>query len=168
MALHSAKAAGFRMPSSVRSDALRWLNSVSSGQHRILAGYQDARKPTETMTAQATFTRMLLGQQLTSDQIDEASRFVTRFAPHEMYKDFYHWYYVSLMLMQTQNEAWKAWNAQLSEHLLGLQRHDGHANGSWDPDGLRDDPGGRVYSTAIATLTLEVYYRYLPMYAGKR
>jgi hypothetical protein len=149
----------------VRVDALRWLNSMSSGENRILVGYQDPRKPTATMTAQATFTRMLLGQQLTSAQIDEASRFVTRFSPAETGKDFYHWYYVSLMLMQTQNDSWKAWNRELSGTLLSLQRQDGDANGSWDSDGLRDDPGGRIFSTSLATLTLEVYYRYLPMYA---
>ena len=37
--------------------------------------------------------------------------------------------------------------------------------GSWDPD---DSPygsmGGRIYGTALATLTLEVYYRFLRLY----
>ncbi|HEV8605203.1 MAG TPA: hypothetical protein VGQ99_07550 [Tepidisphaeraceae bacterium] len=167
MALHSAQQAGFDVPASFRTDTLRWLNSVSSGPNRVLVGYQDPRKPTETMTAQATFTRMLLGQQLTSDQIDEVCRFVTRFSPSEYGRDFYHWYYVSLMLMQTQNDTWKTWNTAMTQHLLSLQRGDGHANGSWDSDGLRDDPGGRIFSTAMATLTLEVYYRYLPMYAAR-
>lgn len=32
--------------------------------------------------------------------------------------------------------------------------------GSWDPIGAWGDEGGRVYSTAILTLTLEAYYRY--------
>ena len=71
------------------------------------------------------------------------------------------------MLMQVQNEAWKTWNKEMTQTLLSLQRGDGHANGSWDSDGLRNDPGGRIFSTAMATLTLEVYYRYLPMYAKR-
>jgi len=71
------------------------------------------------------------------------------------------------MLMQVQNDAWKNWNAAMTQHLLSLQRGDGHANGSWDSDGLRNDPGGRIFSTAMATLTLEVYYRYLPMYSKR-
>ena len=41
----------------------------------------------------------------------------------------------------------------------------GHPAGSWDPD---DSPygakGGRIYCTALATLTLEVYYRFLRLY----
>jgi hypothetical protein len=44
----------------------------------------------------------------------------------------------------------------------------GCAAGSWDPEKPMPDPhanvGGRIYSTALATLTLEVYYRYLPLY----
>jgi hypothetical protein len=165
MALHSAEQAGFTIPEGYRSDILRYLNSVSSGPNRVLVAYQDPRKPTETMTAQALFTRMLLGVQPTSAQVEEASRFATRFSPATWGRDFYHWYYVSLMLMQVQNDAWKTWNQEMTQTLLGLQRGDGHANGSWDSDGLRNDPGGRIFSTAMATLTLEVYYRYLPMYS---
>ena len=36
--------------------------------------------------------------------------------------------------------------------------------GSWDPSGPWGRYGGRLYSTAISTLTLEVYYRLLPLY----
>jgi hypothetical protein len=37
--------------------------------------------------------------------------------------------------------------------------------GSWDPDDSRwGRYGGRIYTTALATLTLEVYYRYLRLY----
>jgi hypothetical protein len=38
---------------------------------------------------------------------------------------------------------------------------EGCRRGSWDPmENLWDHQGGRVYSTALAVLTLEVYYRY--------
>jgi len=167
MALHSAEQAGFSVPEGYREDILRYLTSVSSGPNRVLVAYQDRSKPSETMTAQALFTRMLLGVQPTSAQVEEASRFAARFSPSEWGKDFYHWYYVSLMLMQVQNDTWKTWNKEMSETLLSLQRGDGYASGSWDSDGLRNDPGGRVFSTAMATLTLEVYYRYLPMYSKR-
>jgi hypothetical protein len=41
----------------------------------------------------------------------------------------------------------------------------GHRDGSWDPDeSLYGAKGGRIYCTALATLTLEVYYRYLRLY----
>ena len=37
--------------------------------------------------------------------------------------------------------------------------------GSWDPDdSIYGARGGRIYCTALATLTLEVYYRFLRLY----
>ena len=42
---------------------------------------------------------------------------------------------------------------------------EGPQAGSWDTNDLWGGHGGRVYTTALATLTLEVYYRFLPLYA---
>ena len=56
------------------------------------------------------------------------------------------------------------WNEALQAELLARQRWDGSAAGSYDPDDLWGGYGGRVYSTALATLSLEVYYRYLPLH----
>ena len=77
---------------------------------------------------------------------------------------FYHWYYGTLALFQMGGERWKKWNEGLKSTLLPNQRTDGDANGSWDPDAGWAPTGGRVYSTAMGALCLEVYYRYLPMY----
>ena len=41
------------------------------------------------------------------------------------------------------------------------QKRDGNAKGSWDPVDAWGEDGGRVYATAINTLTLEIYYRYM-------
>ena len=40
----------------------------------------------------------------------------------------------------------------------------GKAAGSWEPTGEWAPVAGRVYQTALCTLMLEVYYRYLPLY----
>ena len=63
-----------------------------------------------------------------------SSNCAARLGPLQWGRDYYHWYYVSLMLMQVQNETWKSWNKEMAQTLLSLQRGDGHANGSWDPD----------------------------------
>ena len=39
--------------------------------------------------------------------------------------------------------------------------------GSWDPICIWGGYGGRVYSTAMSALCLEVYYRFLPLYGGQ-
>ena len=48
--------------------------------------------------------------------------------------------------------------------LVARQRMSGEMAGSWDPVCVWGGYGGRVYSTALATLCLQVYYRYVPMY----
>jgi len=44
--------------------------------------------------------------------------------------------------------------------VVSSQRKDGSATGSWDPIGPWGFSGGRVYSTALGVLCLEVYFRY--------
>jgi len=47
------------------------------------------------------------------------------------------------------------------------QRRDGAFDGSWDPQDRWSRLGGRVYQTAVCTLSLEVYYRYRPSEASR-
>lgn len=74
--------------------------------------------------------------------------------------DFYLWYNCTLGMFQAGTETWNRWNNLVRDTIVGLQRHgDQCVRGSWDPD-VYGKPGGRIYSTALAVLTLEVYYRY--------
>jgi hypothetical protein len=66
-------------------------------------------------------------------------------------------------MFHRQGEPWRRWNTALMPELLTHQRRDGAATGSWDPEGEWAETGGRVYQTALCTLMLEVYYRYLPL-----
>jgi hypothetical protein len=63
---------------------------------------------------------------------------------------------------------WDAWNHKLRSILVQTQAREGCAAGSWDPDNpVRDawgPAGGRLMMTSLSALTLEVYYRYLPLY----
>jgi hypothetical protein len=83
-------------------------------------------------------------------------------------RDFYYWYYGTYALYQCNTPeipkgkaAWKAWEDTLIETIAEHQHREGERKGSWDP---QEDPwgrdGGRVYSTAILALTMEVFYRY--------
>jgi hypothetical protein len=73
-------------------------------------------------------------------------------------------------------DVWKSWNASIKKTLLNSQRKGGppdgsrrDVDGSWDPvGGGHVSVGGRVFSTSLGALTLEVYYRYLPLYAKER
>ena len=50
----------------------------------------------------------------------------------------------------------------MKEALVTTQQTRGDDAGSWNPDGIWGGYGGRVYSTALSALILEVYYRYEP------
>jgi hypothetical protein len=79
--------------------------------------------------------------------------------------DYYYWFYGSYSMNQFDGPTgplWTKWNTEMKNVLLKSQRQGkeaGCANGSWDPCDRWGHEAGRVYSTAIATLTLEVYYR---------
>ena len=80
--------------------------------------------------------------------------------------NLYSWYYATMALYHRQDAMWDDWNRALQDALLATQNRSGSLAGSWDPDTEWGSYGGRVYSTAMATLCLEVYYRFLPLYGG--
>jgi hypothetical protein len=117
------------------------------------------------MTAEAMFARQLLGRDASDPRMRASAEFITQFLPDwDSAAPTYFWYYASLALFQHQGEPWRRWNEVLTRELLNHQRTDGGATGSWDPADEWSQLGGRLYQTAICTLMLEVYYRYLPLY----
>ncbi|MFP4106967.1 MAG: hypothetical protein ACLFVU_12870 [Phycisphaerae bacterium] len=163
MALHSCKRLGFKLPERNRKLALKWLNSVSRSEHKMLAGYTNP-SATPAMTAEAAFSRMLLGQELSREQAGEAGEFILRNQKLKGQDNYYFYYYASMAMMQMQGRRWDKWNTRMRDYLVAAQQKSGKMAGSWDDNSKWGNRGGRVYSTALSTLTLEVYYRYLPMY----
>jgi hypothetical protein len=77
-----------------------------------------------------------------------------------MRNDYYYWYFGSLAMFQHGGDGWKIWNAALRKTLVECQEMNGDNAGSWPPNDKWSGYGGRIYTTALATLSLEVYYRY--------
>ncbi len=76
----------------------------------------------------------------------------------------YFTYYATLDMFQIGGDLWQRWNTALKAMLLPNQRRDGDFDGSWDPLSQHEKMAGRAYTTALGALSLEIYYRYLPMY----
>jgi hypothetical protein len=74
------------------------------------------------------------------------------------------WYYQNLVFFSMGGGDWARWNPGFRDLLVSMQRRDGCAKGSWDPEDLWSNQGGRVYSTAINVLNLEIYYKYSPSF----
>ncbi len=167
MSLKSAKEVGIPIPgeSSVRRGTLLWLDKVATGQDKGLARYQPWEPVTATMTAEAWVCRQFLGVGGPGAASTEAAEHLLRNESDRGPSNVYYWYYATLALYQHGGQPWSRWNAQIRDRIVGLQRTSGHQTGSWDPDGSQyGATGGRIYCTALAALTLEVYYRYLRLY----
>lgn len=75
--------------------------------------------------------------------------------------DYYLWYNCTMAMFQAGGKPWDRWNNALRDHVVGMQVHgETCERGSWPPSDQWSSRGGRIYSTALAVLTLEVYYRF--------
>lgn len=172
MSLKSADIAGVSINPTVRRRMVEFLNSVRQGEQGGLFGYrrsvvingQQSEPVTPVMTAEALFCQQMLGYPRDSAASREAVQYLLRNKPRLSQLNLYYWYYGTLAMYQYGGAPWTEWNEIVRDTLIGEQRRDGALAGSWDPNGPWGKYGGRLYSTAIATLTLEVYYRLLPLY----
>ena len=116
------------------------------------------------MTAEALFCRQMFNVRQSDAASQEAVGYLRQNLPRLAMYDEYYWYYGTLAMFQHDGEPWEEWNASLRDTLVGLQRTSGPQAGSWDPNGKWAGIGGRLYSTALSTMSLEVYYRFLRIY----
>ncbi len=170
MALKSAEIAGLPIPERNRQLLIKFLKDRSLGPRRGLASYRvvdpqyEQLPPTSAMTAEALFCKQMLGISRTNPQSVEAVEYIMQRPPSHRTEDIYYWYYGTLAVYQYGGDDWVKWNTPLRDYLIQDQRKTGHAAGSWDPKAPWGTYGGRVFSTALSTLCLEVYYRFLPLY----
>ena len=176
----------------------RFLDSVSTGRQGGLAVYRplpgqvpSAEQATPAMTAEAMASRLLLGFPLSPLAAEEGQRLLLNNLPGRSEENLYYWYYATLAMYQlrgdpdsaalttsaasvngirnnSMEDAWKLWNEALKQQLCSTQVPVGPQSGSWNPSCIWGGYGGRVYSTAVACMCLEVYYRYLPMYKSEQ
>jgi len=80
--------------------------------------------------------------------------------------DMYYNYYATQVMHHYGGDQWKRWNDVMRDQLVNSQSHAGHEAGSWYFAGgdLGAGKGGRLYCTALSAMTLEVYYRHMPLY----
>jgi hypothetical protein len=101
-------------------------------------------------------------------EVRKAAKYVlenTRFDYNSEFCDLYGHYYESQAMMQRGGSDWKQYNDLFRDQLL----HNQDADGSWKTPGGGKKPrataaswqGDKLYRTCLATLMLEVYYRFL-------
>jgi len=177
-ALVAAKDAGLEVDPAALDGGLAWIDemtdpstgrigydTVGSLSSRTPANGHFPRERGEAMTAVGLLCRIFLGQELDDTPLlrrhaDLLVRSLPEWDPEAYGCDMYYWYYGTYAMYQLGGTHWKRWERSMLDAVVRSQSRDGDEAGSWDPVGPWGHVGGRVYSTALMTLCLEVYYRY--------
>ncbi len=159
MALKSAKLAGLRVPPNVIYMSTRFLDSVETDAG---AGYGYQTKKREPTTSSiGLLCRMYTGWTREHDGIKNGIKYLVKEGPSKT--NLYYDYYATQCLHNWDGAEWFDWNKAMRDHLIATQATQGHESGSWWFDDEKTKAGGRLYNTCMAIMTLEVYYRYMPL-----
>ena len=167
MALKSAQTAGLSVGGSIFNGTSKWLDSVQSGPYNSLYAYQPGQGHSNTMTSVGLLCRQYLGAKRADQMMVEGTKYLLGNLPEAQMPNIYYWYYASQVLHNMSGYEWDQWNRRMRKILVDTQCRDSStcANGSWNPSGdLWGARGGRVMQTSLSALTLEIYYRYLPLF----
>jgi len=169
-ALKTGHLAYLRVPADTVTKAYTFLDTVTADQG-VHYGYATPGTGQAT-TAIGLLSRMYLGWRHDDRRLDSGVDWLADQGPSK--GNMYYNYYATQVVFQYdaphEGKLWKEWNATIRDNLVSEQATDGHAAGSWYfPKGDHGaDRGGRLYCTSLSALTLEVYYRYLPIYRQQR
>jgi hypothetical protein len=185
MAMAEARDCGLPVDPVALEDAWLYLEEMTDPETGVTGYYDRGGRParesgvmeqrwpheqSESMTAVGVLCRIFADRELARpgnrEAVEKGVAVIARLPPvwddeRPGRRDFYFWYYGSTALYQYGGKAWEDWQVRLLPAIAEQQRSEGEARGSWDP---QHDPwgnqGGRIYATAILTLTLEAYFRF--------
>lgn len=168
----------------VIDNAIRFLNFASKGSRKSMYGYNDnaGAQPGTALTAVGLLCRYYIdGWGPDNGGMAEGVQGLMKRAPNpdgsaKAVPDMYFYYYATQVVHFFEGEEWKQWNegtkqkdgtrkGGMRDLLVATQiTKPGSNDGSWDPEGgFIGRQCGRVGTTALCLLTLEVYYRHLPL-----
>ena len=134
--------------------------------------YQPGQGPSNTMTSVGLLCRQYLGAKRDNPMLIGGMDYLMNHLPDEGFPNIYYWYYATQVMHNMSGYEWDTWNRKMRDLLVHTQVRNVNecANGSWAPEkDAWGRQGGRVMQTSLSCLTLEIYYRYLPLFkAGDR
>ena len=162
MALKSVRKIGMKVRPEVIQRADKFLDSQQSDNGSYY-GYRSTQKEACT-TAIGLMLRLYRGWSRTDPRVLKGVQYIADLGPSS--DGIYYNYYATQLLFHMKFEKWAQWNVLNRDYLVREQARDGHEKGSWYFGRSHfNQVGGRLYCTAMATLTLEVYYRFMPIYS---
>jgi hypothetical protein len=179
-ALHAGQLAGLKVDDKIIKNAVGFLNYVSTGQNKSIYGYgTPGGTPATSLTAIGLLCRYYVdGWRDTNAGFAEGTKGLMSKAPDPRHRkerlDLYYYYYATQVVRFHGGELWKTWNegakqrdgtrkGGMPDWLIEIQAHTPAQRGSWDPEPMWfGQHCGRLGTTCMCLLTLEVYYRYSP------
>jgi hypothetical protein len=189
-ALFAAQQGKLTVPDATVKTAVKFLDQVAVGPNKAAYGYANATgKAGTSLTAVGLWCRYHFDgwnpnhagfQEGVAGLADPAKRPKTaaQVKQSPVAPEMYFGYYATQVMHRAGGEAWADWFqgpregarrvGGMREWLTAVQYKEGVPAGSWNPDsGTIGLHCGRTGSTALALLTLETPYRYLPLYRAR-
>jgi hypothetical protein len=159
MALRSAKNAGLDIPAESIDEAVAYIRRCYSQQHGAFS-YVPGRAPDYAMVAAGALSMQVCGQ-YDADEVQGAAVWLhSNELNYQHHWFFYGTYYYAQSMYQRGGTYAQRARSRVEDILL---RHQSDA-GFWAGSSGQEKSAGRVYTTAMAVLSLSVKYHYLPIY----
>jgi tRNA A-37 threonylcarbamoyl transferase component Bud32 len=169
-AFKSAELAGLHVPPAALRKIGHFVDSVATPDG---SGYCYMKEPSQpprlTMTASGVLCRQELSPELRPAALAKALESLRQQPPQASFKQIYYYYHATPALYNFGGKPWDDWNAKMRDLLVDTQDKGttpgrGHRKGSWlVAEDTMAKALGRMGYTALAIMTLEVYYRYQPL-----
>lgn len=171
LAIRSGQLGGLAIEKDPLIRAARFVDSCAAGPEDSKMSrysYMPDGEAKVSVTAASLLTRQYLGWKQDMPALVTGVKYLMENLPPEKATSLgqaYYYYYGTQVLHHMEGPEFDLWNKRMQSHLIGTQEKQGHKAGSWSPEGVDfGKAGGRLYATCMALITLEVYYRHLPMY----
>jgi hypothetical protein len=174
MALKSGQMAGLTVAKSALKKVESYLNDCESKDGSIKGsggyGYVPGSGPSEAMTAVGGLCRQYLGVNPRNPSLLQTVERLKAVGPQST--NVYFLYYATQVMHHMGGDAWSFWNlgkdgksgireTLISRQEKGVGNPKPQQEGSFKGD---EHVGGRLGATSLCLLSLEVYYRHLPLY----
>ena len=139
---------------------MRWLGSMIDDGGQF--GYDRPRNSPEgtvTLTAMGAFCMFMASETEASSSsgiLTQLKKAIVSSKLEDANSDFYRCYFQASAFNTAKTKECDKMLAKLQRSLLAVQERSGRNAGSWSPGDRWGSAGGRIYSTAVAALALEL------------
>ena len=161
MAMKSARLAGLKLAPAFSLRLIGYYDRALGSD--FTTGYGSGRgggRPTSARTALGLFCRLFLDCGQKDQKVQKIAELLDRVGPQ--IGDVFQTYYGTYSMFQMGGDYWKTWNEKFRDPTIDLQIKEGTDRGAWR-GGASRMTCRMVVETALRIMSLEVYYRYLPI-----